>query len=93
MSRNTDQSLQNEMRQIESQLATLRERMRVNRKMAAEGFENQVRTLEDQFEYFKGQLDKQKVKSQMAYGELSEATQKAWDDLKGGVNKAYRNIH
>lgn len=93
MNRKSDATLDNEMRQLESRLATMRERIRKGKELSAKGFENQVRTLEDQFDYFKADLEKKKIKSNRAYSELSEATKKAWDELWTGVHKAYKQVH
>ena len=81
------------MHELESKIATLRERARTSRKKADGATEDQVRAFEDQYRLFKAEMEKKELAAKGAYTELSESAKKAWDELWTGVDKAYKNIH
>lgn len=88
------EELKQEIRELEKDLATIRERSRFNEEKAKEGLDNQIRAFENQLDHFKTEVQKRAIEAEIAKSHLTDATWSAWRELRQGVNKAMdRMIH
>ncbi len=86
-------TMKDEISQLESRMAALKEKAKFSRDEASEAVKQQVRALENQYKYCRTKVDNKRLESKLAYNEMTEAAQKAWDELWTGVDQAFKQIH
>ncbi len=89
----SENNFKDRMHELETRIATLKERAKISKKSANDASEKQVRALEDQYNLLRAELEKKEATAKKAYSDLSEGAKKAWDELWTGVDRAFKNVH